>query len=201
MQKKKKKKTIYTSNEGTSNDRRGGWGSNKNEEQVEGWELIHRAFTRAPSLRAGKNFCPEVKRPTGDLGPGSGHGTVDRTGQARTGFQWGPWEAPCLKMFFALKSLGREVFLRPTKPACSIFSRRHSGAHPVLTTSSDGKEPHCVFMGGKARWTPWSNCSWQSLNCFCISKSSRLVSSVQSWGMNDKGSFLSIKRRQLAEES
>lgn len=127
MQKKKKKKTIYTSNEGTSNDRRGGWGSNKNEEQVEGWELIHRAFTRAPSLRAGKNFCPEVKRPTGDLGPGSGHGTVDRTGQARTGFQWGPWEAPCLKMFFALKSLGREVFLRPTKPACSIFSRRHSG--------------------------------------------------------------------------
>ena len=27
---------IYTSNEGTSNDRRGGWGSNKNEEQVEG---------------------------------------------------------------------------------------------------------------------------------------------------------------------
>lgn len=120
----------------------------KMKEQVEGWELIHRAFTRAPNLRAGKELLSWGKGAHWGLGPGSEHGTVDRTGQARTGFQWGPWEAPCLKMFFALKSLGKESVPQAAKPACSIFSRSIRG-----TTCPDNflrweREPHTV-------------CSWE----------------------------------------
>ena len=49
-----------------------------------------KVFSPGHCIRAKKNFCPEVKKPTGDLGSGSRRGTVDRTTQASTDFHWGP---------------------------------------------------------------------------------------------------------------
>ena len=75
-------KTIYTSDEGVSND-----GSGRRPKNKSGPESSFKVPSPDPRAeRTKKNFCPEVMRPLGELESGSGNGTVNKTTQVRISF-------------------------------------------------------------------------------------------------------------------